>query len=166
MTQRFQKYTIPHAPTIVCDCISILHSHIVEQPDFHAVNNVCQSVILNHSSKHNNKNATSKTSSDLDHLIPHFFVSIFQLYFYLTLLQFAQMRLGQRFDDPLSSILPSVLKTPDTIHHFARNLTDGHINSERKHTGNYTDKEGTSLLKYYILKIDKLALIEMFQHFK
>lgn len=94
---------------------------------------VCQSMILNHSSKHVNKNATSKTSSNSDHLVLHFFGSIFQPYFYLPLLQFARMRLGQRFDDPvsLSSILPSVLKNPDTIHHFALNRTDGHTSSGR-----------------------------------
>lgn len=130
---------------ILCDRIKILHIHILELHDFHAVNNVCQSVILNHSSKRDNKNAKSKTSSDLDHPSPHSFESIFQLYFYLPLLQFAQMRLGQRFDDPvsLSSILPAVLKNPDTIHHFALNQTDGHTNSGRKHTGNYREKTGS-----------------------
>lgn len=117
-------------------CISIFWSCIILVQLIMLV-----SLILNHSSKRDNKNATSKNSSDLDHPILHFFVSIFQLYFYLPLLQFAQMRLGQRFDDPLSSILPSVLKNPDTIHHFALNLTDGHSNSERKHTGNYTEKQ-------------------------
>lgn len=43
-----------------------------------------------------------RNCSGLDHPTSHFFVSIFQLYFYLPLLQFAQMRLGQRFDDPVS----------------------------------------------------------------
>lgn len=62
-----------------------------------------------------------KTALILDQSSSHFYESIFQLHFYLPLLQFAQMRLGQRFDDPvsLSSPYPSVLKNPDAIHLFA-----------------------------------------------
>ena len=49
-------------------------------------------------------------------------------WFYLPPLQFAQMRLGQRFDDPVSLSPPFhlYLKKPHTILLFPLSLTDGH----------------------------------------